>query len=154
MMPAKKRTSKRKPDDELTWPQFMGMLFGDTDRNGPLWDSPAEREAAYWSHRDRILRGFPESREGPPAAVYDYEPPGGELHRAAVEFIRRGLIVERDRQARINAKHGWLVETPEHQRLCDLLDDLEGVTDARAAREISRRSYSSRPPMVGWDQPK
>lgn len=147
-MPQKKRTSKRRPEDELTFKQLMDLLFqgplgipGDDGRIGEMWECEEDREAAYWAHRDRVLRGFPESGTPPPHAIDCYEPVGNELHRAAVEHYLARIVEDRDRADRINHKHGWEVDTPERREKCDTIAALEellaGVPDAGEARRIA-----------------
>lgn len=151
-MPARKRVSKRRPEEELSFRQLMDLLLfgplgtpGDDRRDGELWACEEDREAAYWAHRSRVLRGFPESGR-PPKAVDCYEPVGGELHRAAVEHFLRRIIEDRDRADRTNAKYGWLPEPTERagqdDRIAALESLLDGVPDSGEARRIFRESVT------------
>ena len=63
-MPAKKRTSKRLPRDELSFHQLLDLQIGRgrlgrdgvDGRVGRLWESEDDKEAAYWAHKGRVLR--------------------------------------------------------------------------------------------------
>lgn len=145
-MPAKKRKSKRRPEDELTFRQLMDLLIqgplgvpGDDGRIGEMWECEEDRQAAYFAHRDRVLRGFPAT--GRPPRAIDYEPVGNDLHRAAVEFHIARVVEDRDRDDRINRKLGRDIDTPSRREQCETIAELEellaGVPDAGEARRIA-----------------
>lgn len=80
-MPAKRRTSKRRPEDELSFRQLSDLMFagplgrrGHDGRVGVVWDTEDDRRAAYLAHRDRVLAGFLHRGTPPPHAIDHYEP--------------------------------------------------------------------------------